>query len=41
MDALFTLFKEGWEVIEADERVTRRYGREKVVSEVATRKSDG
>ncbi len=35
------LFREGWEVIGADERVTLRYGGEKVVWEVAARRADG
>jgi len=34
------LFEKGWEVVDADERVTRRYGEEKVVWEVAARKAD-
>ena len=34
------LFEKGWEKVEADERVTRRYGEEKVVWEVAARKAD-
>lgn len=35
------LFEKGWEVAKADERVTRRYGEEKLVWEVAARKADG
>jgi len=35
------LFEKGWEVVVADERVTRRYGEAKVVWEVAARKTDG
>jgi len=35
------LFEKGWEMVDADERVTRRYGEEKVVWEVAARKADG
>jgi ubiquinone/menaquinone biosynthesis C-methylase UbiE len=35
------LFEKGWEVVEAGERVTRRYGEEKLVWEVAARKTDG
>ena len=38
VDALFDI---GWEVVKADERVTRRYGGEKLVWEVAARKADG
>jgi SAM-dependent methyltransferase len=35
------LFEKGWEAVEADERVTRRYGEEKLVWEVSARKADG
>ena len=35
------LFDEGWEMVDAVERVTRRYGEAKVVWEVAARKADG
>ena len=35
------LFEKGWEVTEAEERVTRRYGEEKLVWEVAARRADG
>lgn len=35
------LFDEGWEVVEAGERVTRRYGEAKVVWEIAARRVDG
>ena len=34
------LFEKGWEKVEADERVTRRYGEEKVVWEGAARKAE-
>lgn len=36
-----TLFEKGWERVEANERITRRYGEKKVVWEVAARKADG
>ncbi|HEX6710242.1 MAG TPA: class I SAM-dependent methyltransferase [Rubrobacter sp.] len=39
--SLDALFENGWEMAEADERVTRRYGGEKLVWEVAARKADG
>ena len=39
--SLYVLFENGWDVAEADERVTRRFGGEKVVWEVAARKADG
>jgi ubiquinone/menaquinone biosynthesis C-methylase UbiE len=39
--SLDVLFENGWEMAEADERVTRRYGGEKLVWEVAARKADG
>lgn len=35
------LFEEGWDAVEADERVTRRYGGEKLVWEVAARRAGG
>jgi SAM-dependent methyltransferase len=35
------LFEKGWEVVDADERITRRYGEEKVVWEVAARRAGG
>jgi SAM-dependent methyltransferase len=35
------LFETGWEMVDADERVTRRYGEKKVVWEVAARKAVG
>jgi hypothetical protein len=35
------LFEKGWEIVDADERVTRRYSGEKVVWEVAASKADG
>jgi hypothetical protein len=35
------LFEKGWEMVDADERVTRRYGEKKVVWEVAARKAVG
>lgn len=34
------LFEEGWKILEADERTTHRYGGEKVVWEIATKKTD-
>ncbi|HET7270707.1 MAG TPA: class I SAM-dependent methyltransferase [Rubrobacter sp.] len=34
------LFENGWEIVEANERMTRRYGEEKLVWEVAARKAD-
>ena len=36
-----TLFATGWETLAANEHVTRRYGGEKLVWEVATKKPDG
>jgi len=33
------LFEEGWELLEADERLTSRYGGEKLAWEVAARKA--
>jgi allophanate hydrolase subunit 2 len=35
------IFEKGWEVVDADERVTRRYGGEKVVWDIAAREADG
>jgi SAM-dependent methyltransferase len=35
------LFEESWEMMEAEERVTRRFGEEKMVWEVAAGKADG
>jgi hypothetical protein len=34
-------FQEGWEILEADESATRRYDGEKVVREVAAKKTEG
>jgi hypothetical protein len=39
--SLDALFEKDWEVVEANECVTRRYGAEKVVWEVAARKAEG
>ena len=38
--SLYTLFAKGWEILAADERTTLRYGEEKLVWEVVTRKAD-
>ena len=34
------LFKKSWELLAADERVTRRYGGQKLVWEVVTQKTE-
>ena len=39
-ESVDALFERGWEVMRADERVTRGYG-QKVVWEVAARKAEG
>ncbi len=36
-----TLFAKGWKILAADERATRRYGGEKIVWEVAAKKTEG
>ena len=38
--SVHALFGEGWDILEAGERTTRRYGGEKVVWEVAARKAE-
>lgn len=39
--SLDALFENGWEIVAADERATRRFGGEKLVWQVAARKADG